>query len=99
MTVTTMHSVKANPEAHPLFPSDRGFQYTNPVFHAKLEAAGMTRSMSRAAKRIDNGPMEVFWGIIKRARYYGKRFPGRDDFVNRITIIQSITIPNDYKEI
>ena len=26
------------------------------------------------AKCIDNGPMEGFWGILKRERYYGKRF-------------------------
>lgn len=34
----------------------------------------MTQSMSRAAKCIDNGPMEGFWGILKRERCYGKRF-------------------------
>lgn len=28
--------------------------------------------MSRVAKYIDNGPMEGFWEIIKRERYYGK---------------------------
>lgn len=52
-------------DAHPIFHSDRGFQYTNRVFHAKLEAAGMTQSMSRVAKCNDNGPIEGFWGIIK----------------------------------
>ena len=34
--------------------------------------------MSRVAKCIDNGPMEGFWGILKRERYYGKRFTDRD---------------------
>ncbi|WP_370736988.1 transposase [Desulfitobacterium hafniense] len=67
-------AIEANPDAHPIFHSDRGFQYTNRVFHAKIEAAGMIHSMSRVAKCIDNGPMEGFWGIIKRERYYGKRF-------------------------
>ena len=33
--------------------------------------------MSRVAKCIDNGPMEGFWGILKRERYYGKRFTDR----------------------
>ncbi len=78
-------AVKANPEAQPLFHSDRGFQYTNRTFHAKLEAAGMTQSMSRVAKCIDNGPMEGFWGIIKRERYYGKRFTSREELVKMIT--------------
>jgi len=32
----------ANPDAHPLFHSDRGFQYTSRVFHQKLIDAGMT---------------------------------------------------------
>lgn len=77
-------AVKANPEAHPIFHSDRGFQYTNRIFHSKLEAAGMTQSMSRVAKCIDNGPMEGFWGIIKRERYYGKRFTSREEIVKMI---------------
>lgn len=77
-------AVKSNPEAHPLFHSDRGFQYTNRTFHAKIEAAGMTQSMSRVAKCIDNGPMEGFWGIIKRERYYGKRFTSRESVIDMI---------------
>lgn len=77
-------AVKANPDAHPLFHSDRGYQYTNRTFHAKIEAAGMTQSMSRVAKCIDNGPMEGFWGILKRERYYGKRFTGRESLVTMI---------------
>ncbi|WP_418750067.1 transposase [Frisingicoccus sp.] len=77
-------AVQANPEAHPLFHSDRGFQYTNRNFHTKLEAAGMTQSMSRVAKCIDNGPMEGFWGIIKRERYYGKRFTSREELIKMI---------------
>ena len=67
-----------NPGAQPLFHSDRGVQYTNRIFHTKLINAGITQSMSRVAKCIDNGPMEGFWGILKRERYYGKRFTDRD---------------------
>ncbi len=52
-------AVKANPDAHPLFHSDRGFQYTNRTFHYMLEKAGMTQSMSRVAHCIDNGPMSA----------------------------------------
>ena len=61
-------AVAANPNAHPLFHSDRGFQYTNRTFHTKLEKAGMTQSMSRVAHCIDNGPMEGFCGILKPER-------------------------------
>ena len=77
-------AVAENPDAYPLFHSDRGFQYTNRVFHAKLERAGMTQSMSRVGKCIDNGPMEGFWGILKRERYYGKRFTSREAVGNMI---------------
>ena len=73
-----------NPNAHPLCHSDRGYQYTSRTFHAKLEAAGMTQSMSRVAKCIDNGPMEGFWGIIKRERYYSKKFTSREALVKMI---------------
>ena len=77
-------AVKANPDAHPLFHSDRGYQYTNRTFHAKLEKAGMVQSMSRVAHCIDNGPMEGFWGILKRERYYGKRYTDRESLVKMI---------------
>ena len=77
-------AVKANPGAHPLFHSDRGFQYTNRTFHRKLEKAGMTQSMSRVAHCIDNGPMEGFWGILKRERYYGKRFISKRELIYMI---------------
>lgn len=77
-------AIAANPGATPLCHSDRGYQYTSRGFHAKLEAAGMKQSMSRVAKCIDNGPMEGFWGILKRERYYGKRFTSRESIVEMI---------------
>lgn len=81
---TLDQAIEANPDAHPLFHSDRGFQYTNRAFHQKLENAGMTQSMSRVAKCIDNGPMEGFWGILKRERYYGRRYTSRESLVHMI---------------
>ena len=44
----------------------------------------MTKSMSRAGKCIDNGPMEGFWGILKRERYYGRRFTSRKELLQMI---------------
>ena len=64
-------AVLENPNAHPLFHSDRGFQYTSRTFHKKLLDAGMTQSMSRVGRCIDNCPMEGFWGMLKRECYYG----------------------------
>ena len=58
-------ALAANPEAKPLFHSDRGFQYTSKVFQKKLKDHEMEQSMSRVGHCIDNGPTEGFWGIIK----------------------------------
>ena len=77
-------AVKTNPDAHPLFHSDRGYQYTSRVFHQKLVQAGMEQSMSRVAHCIDNGPREGFWGILKRERYYGRRFTSKQELVQMI---------------
>lgn len=44
----------------------------------------MIQSMSRAALCIDNGPMEGFWGILKRECYYGKRFTSKQELVQMI---------------
>ncbi len=81
---TLDQAIVDNPGAKPLFHSDRGFQYTNRVFRQKLMDAGMTQSMSRVGKCIDNGPMEGFWGILKRERYYGRRFTDRESLVRMI---------------
>ena len=58
-------AVEANPNATPLHHSDRGFAYTREPFKHKLEELGMTQSMSRVSRCIDNGPCESFQGIIK----------------------------------
>jgi len=62
-------AVISNPNAAPIFPSDRGFQYTSRVFQKKLKEHEMEQSMSRAGHCIDNGPTEGFWGIIKSEMY------------------------------
>lgn len=63
-------AVRLEPDAHPLFHSDRGFQYTSAQFRTRLKKHHMKQSMSRVAHCIDNGPMEGFWGILKREMYY-----------------------------
>lgn len=57
-------AVALEPDAHPLFHSDRGFQYTSRQFDARLKKHQMKQSMSRVAHCIDNGPIEGFWGIL-----------------------------------
>lgn len=74
-------AVALNPDAHPLFHSDRGFQYTSITFYNKLQAAKMRQSMSRVGRCIDNGPMESFWGMLKSEMYYLQRFTDRDELI------------------
>lgn len=81
---TLDQALEVNPGAHPLLHSDRGSAYTTQIFHDKLAAAGITQSMSRIGRCIDNGPMEGFWGILKRERYYGHRFTSREALVHMI---------------
>jgi transposase InsO family protein len=62
-------AIMSNPDAKPIFHSDRGFQYTNKAFQNKLKAQEIQQSMSRVGHCIDNGPTEGFWGIIKTEMY------------------------------
>ena len=66
---TMQAALEANPGAQPLIHSDRGFQYTSYGFAKILATHGMTQSMSRVSRCIDNGPMEGFWGKLKAERY------------------------------
>jgi transposase InsO family protein len=77
-------AIQKNPRAKPIFHSDRGFQYTNRIFKARIDAAGMIQSMSRAGKCIDNGPMEAFFGTLKTEMFYGKRFKDMRELIARI---------------
>ncbi len=53
------------PDSTPLYHSDRGFAYTRTVFKELLNNYGMTQSMSRVSRCIDNGPCESFQGRFK----------------------------------
>ncbi|NFO10196.1 IS3 family transposase [Clostridium botulinum] len=84
-----------SPDAKPLFHSDRGFQYTSKNFKKKLDDAGMTQSMSRISRCIDNGPMEAFWGMLKSEMYYLKKFNSYSELEN--AIIEYINYYNSYR--
>ena len=62
-------AIAENPDAKPIFHSDRGFQYSSKAFRRKLEKQEIEQSMSRVGHCIDNGPTEGFWGIIKSEMY------------------------------
>lgn len=57
-----------------LLHSDRGSQFTSLEYKKALKELGITHSMSRVGKCIDNGPMEGFFGNIKCEKYYLKKY-------------------------
>ena len=57
--------------------SDRGFQYTG-LPTCFMKEHGCVHNMSRVAHCTDNGPMEGFWGILKREIYYSRKFEGKN---------------------
>jgi len=71
-------------EDHPLIHSDRGFQYTSHGFKRRIVKAEMIQSMSRVGRRIDNGPMEFFWGTLKCEKYYLHRYETFGELSNAI---------------
>lgn len=73
------------PDAKPIFHSDRGYQYTSKSFKKKLDDAGITQSMSRVSRCIDNGPMEAFWGMLKSEMYYLKTFHTYEELKQAVT--------------
>lgn len=77
-------AIQKYPDAHPLFHSDRGFQYTSKQFKDMLEKQGMRQSMSRVGRCIDNGPMEGFWGILKCEMYYLNHFKTYEELVHAV---------------
>ena len=82
---TFREAFEAEPDAHPLCHSDRGFQYTGAQFWTIMQEHGCVHSMSRVAHCIDNGPMEGFWGILKRETYYGRKFTCRTELIESIS--------------
>jgi transposase InsO family protein len=82
---TFQKAVDNNPEARPIFHSDRCFQYTSKVFQMKLKEQGMTQSMSRVGHCIDNGPTEGLWGIIKSELYQMYEIHDEETLINAIT--------------
>ena len=72
-------AISGNPDARPMFHSDRGFQYTSKLFQFKLSQQKMEQSMSRVSHCIDNCPTEGFWGIVKSEMYYLCKFTNEDE--------------------
>ncbi|GEN51736.1 transposase [Alkalibacterium pelagium] len=81
---TVKDALSMNPGAKPLLHSDRGSQYTSKAYRQITTKAGITRSMSRVGKCIDNGPMESFFGHFKCESYHLKQFNSYQELVKTI---------------
>lgn len=81
---TLKAAIEANPDATPLLHSDRGSQYTSKEYRYITTEAGITRSMSRVGKCIDNAPIESFFGHFKCERYELKQYKSYEELVNDI---------------
>lgn len=71
-------------DSHPMLHSDQGWQYQQRSFQRRLEALGMTQSMSRKATCLDNACIEGFFGHLKDEFYRGRDFDSFDSFKRQL---------------
>ena len=69
----------------PIIHSDRGAHYRWPGWIERMEAAGLTRSMSKKGCSPDNSACEGFFGRLKNEMFYGVSWRGVsiDEFISR----------------
>lgn len=74
------------PSEHPLVHTDRGCHYRWTGWIERMQAAGLTRSMSKKGCSPDNAACEGFFGRLKNEMFYGRSWVGvsMDDFINEI---------------
>lgn len=74
------------PSEHPLVHTDRGCHYRWPGWIERMQASGLTRSMSKKGCSPDNAACEGFFGRLKNEMFYGRSWVGvpMDDFINEI---------------
>lgn len=74
------------PSEHPLVHTDRGCHYRWTGWIERMQAAGLTHSMSKKGCSPDNAACEGFFGRLKNEMFYGRSWVGvsMDDFINEI---------------
>jgi transposase InsO family protein len=80
----TMARFRRRPAAGLIFHSDRGSQYCSYEFQNALKGWDMRSSMSRKGNCWDNAPTESFWGRLKTACLYGKKFATRQEAMDAV---------------
>ena len=75
-----------SPSEHPLVHTDRGCHYRWPGWIERMDAAGLTRSMSKKGCSPDNAACEGFFGRMKNEMFYGRSWldVSIDDFIAEI---------------
>ena len=70
----------------PVVHSDRGSHYRWPGWIDRMEAAGLTRSMSKKGCSPDNAACEGFFGRVKNEVFYGRSWAqvGTGEFIQRL---------------
>src|SRR5690554_7095316 len=64
------------PEEHPIVHTDRGCHYRWPGWISRIEAANLTRSMSKKGCSPDNAACEGFFGTVKSEMFYTRSWDG-----------------------
>ena len=78
---TIKKALELNLGATPIIHSDRGSQYTSKEYRYITQQAGLTLSMSRVGKCIDNAPIESFFGHFKTESYHLKKYKTYEELV------------------
>ena len=73
-------------DERPIVHSDRGSHYRWPGWIDRMEAAGLTRSMSKKGCSPDNSACEGFFGRLKNEMFYGVSWKGVsiDSFIHEL---------------
>jgi transposase InsO family protein len=80
----TMAWFRRRPETGLIFHSDRGSQYCSHEFQSAMKGWGIRSSMSRKGNCWDNAPTESFWGRLKTASLYGRKFATRREAMDAV---------------
>lgn len=68
--------VTLQPGEYPIIHSDRGCHYRWPDWIQRVNAGGLTRSMSKKGCSPDNSACEGFFGRLKNEMFYGRSWTG-----------------------
>ena len=89
------------PGERPVVHSDRGCHYRWPGWLQRLEAADLTRSMSRKGCTPDNAACEAFFGRLKIEFFYARQWTGTmmEQFIAELDAYIRWVQPNTHQDV